>query len=261
VLRLVETCERLGQPEKARAGLERVHQDQPESVEVRNLLWKLYETVGATKELASMLIIDALRVEDLAERFALLRRSGELYLQSPDGVGMAIEPLEEALRLDQMSHETMVLLADAYIATGTLDKASVLLTNAIDTLKRRGPQLADLQHRMARLMAAEGNKDGQLQWLNAALETNKRDGIIAAELAELAMDVGDHTTAQKALRVVTVSRRESSMSLATAFLYQAKIAAAKGEKRQAQMWARRALTEEPDHQAAAEYLRELEEGS
>lgn len=257
VRRLVNACERLERPEDSRTGLERVHEDQPEDTDVRNLLWKLYEQIGATRELASMYIVEALRVEEPEERYGMLRRAGELYLQTREGIPMAVEPLEEALRIKPADHETIVLLVDAYIASQSLERAQELLEQTIAGINRRGPQLAELQHRMARIAGVLGDRNTQLQWLNAALDSNKRDGYVAADLAEIAMELGDHTVALKALRVVTVSRRESPLSLAMAFLYQAQIAMAKGEKRQAQMWARRALSEDAELEAAVQFLDEL----
>lgn len=257
VRRLVKACEKLEKPEDARSGLERVHEDQSENTEVRDLLWKLYEQIGATRELASMYIVEALRVEDLEQRYAMLRRAGELYLQTREGIPSAVEPLEEALRIKPSDHETILLLIDAYIASQSLEKAQELLEQTIAGINRRGPQLAELQHRMARIAGVLGDQNTQLQWLNAALDSNKRDGYIAADLAELAMELGDHTVALKALRVVTVSRRESPLSLAMAFLYQAQIALAKGEERQAQMWARRALSEDTKLEAAIKFLEEM----
>jgi len=72
------------------------------------------------------------------------------------------------------------------------------------------------------------------------------------------MEQGELDTAFKALRVLTVSRRESPMSLAMAFLLQAKIAHRKGEGRQGLMWARKALSEDKDLVEAAEFLKEIE---
>lgn len=259
VLQLADAYTQLEQPEAAQASLEAVFKSQPEATAVRDRLWALYEQIGATAKLAELLVLDAIKVEEMEERFALLRRAGDLYLQTEGGAAMAVEPLEEAFRLKPDDHDTLIALIDAYIGGGFLQEAQQLLEQAIAAVgNRRGPKPAGLQHRMARLAAAAGDRETQLQWLNVALDSNKRDGDVAAEAAELAMELGDYEAALKALRVVTVSRRESPMSLAKAFYYQAKIAHFKDEDRQAQMWARRALSEDKDYQEAIDFLNELE---
>lgn len=258
VLRLADAWARIEQPGQAQAALEAVNQAQPDSSEVRERLWSLYEEIGATEKLASLLVADAIKIEDAEERFNLLRRAGDLYLKSEESRHMAIDPLEEALRLKPGDHDTLILLADACIASQQFEKAQAILEAAIAEVgNRRGPKPAELQSRMAALAEAADDKHSQMHWLNVALDSNKRDGQVAADLAELCMELGEHEVALKALRVLTVSRRESSMSLARAFFYQAKIAHSKGESRQAQMWARRALSEDPELTEAEDFLKEI----
>jgi Tfp pilus assembly protein PilF len=113
---------------------------------------------------------------------------------------------------------------------------------------------------MARLAAAAGDPGLQLQWLNAAMDSDKSNGHIAAELAQLAMQIGDHDTALNALRVVTLNKTDGPMSRAMAFLLQARIAHERGEARRALLWARKARSEDPELTEADEFLRQIGEG-
>lgn len=256
VLKLNDAWTRLEQPERARAGLERVYSDQPHVVEVRDRLWDLYEELGANQELATMLVAEALATEDEAEKFQQLRRAGNLYLNSgPDGVEHAIAPLEEAVRINPDDHETVVLLVDAYIATERYAQAGKHLEQAIAARgSRRSRQLAELQHRMARLAGIADDRALQLQWLNVAFDSDRRNGEVVSDLAELAMELGELDLALSALRVITVSKVESPLSRARAFLMQAQIAHQRGETRRALMWAHRAHEEDPDLVEASEFL-------
>lgn len=259
VLRLADACDRLENAAGARAGLERVHQDQPQVREVRDRLWALYEHIGAKRELATMLLAEALANEDEEEKFEQLQKAGNLFLESgDDGVEQAIAPLEEAVRIKPDDHPTNVLLVDAYTSTNRFAEAGKLLEQAIAAKgSRRSPQLAELQHRMARLAAVAGDKRLQLQWLNVAFDSDRRNGQIVADLASLAMELGEHDLALSALRVVTVSKVESPLSRARAFLMQAQIANQRGEGRRAMMWAHRAHEEDPELVEAAELLEQL----
>ena len=98
-----------------------------------------------------------------------------------------------------------------------------------------------------------------MQWLQAAIESDKNNGQIASELSMLSMELGDLDTALSALRAVTLAKTQGEMSRAMAFLYQARIAHDRGEARRALLWARKAKSEDPDLQAASDFLAELGE--
>ena len=125
-----------------------------------------------------MLLEQARKVEDPEERFGLLLRSGELFCRNSTSAPMAVSPLEAAHQIKPDDHDTVVALADAYLAAGQHEKAHLLLDEAItSTGNRRGPRSADLQVRMAKLAEVAGDRQTQLHWLNVALESNKRDAV------------------------------------------------------------------------------------
>jgi lipopolysaccharide biosynthesis regulator YciM len=110
---------------------------------------------------------------------------------------------------------------------------------------------------MSRLAAVAGDKPLEFQWLSVAFDSDRRNGHIVADLAQLAMDLGELDAALAALRVVTVSKVDSPLSRARAFLMQAQIANQKGESRRAVMWAHRAREEDPDLLEASELIEQL----
>jgi tetratricopeptide (TPR) repeat protein len=259
-LRLAHAWTEAGDPSAARAGLEHVARVQPENLVIRNRLRDLYEQAGAHAELGHLLMADVAGANDEEERYELLRRAGDMFLRAGDGEA-AITPLEQAVQLKPDDHGAVLLLVDGYIAGQRYADAGQMLEQAIaNHTRRRSPELAQLQSRMARLAAAAGDPGLQLQWLNAAMDSDKSNGHIAAELAQLAMQIGDHDTALNALRVVTLNKTDGPMSRAMAFLLQARIAHERGEARRALLWARKARSEDPELTEADEFLRQIGEG-
>ena len=147
---------------------------------------------------------------------------------------------------------------DALIDANRHADAGLLLERVFGSQpKRRTPELSQLQHRMARLARAAGDRTLDLQWMVASLECDKNNVDVAAELAHLAMELEDHETALNALRAITLARTEGPMSRAMAFLWQARIAFQRGEARRAILWARKARQEDPNLAEAEVFLREL----
>ncbi len=258
-LLLADACAAAGEAAGARTGLEVACRDQPGNAELSDRLMKLYEDLGAYREVAEMLTqMAAQATED--HRAPLYLRAGQLFVESVGDAEAAIEPLQAALTLQPEDNQIKLLLADALTASRHIAEAGKLLEEAISNFpKRRSPELSQLQHRMARLARMVEDRDVEQQWLQAALDSDKNNVAAAGELARLAMDLGQYDAALGALRVVTLSRDEGPMSRAMAFLLQAQIAQHRGESRRALLWARKAHSEDPTLTEAEDFLRELGE--
>ncbi len=257
---LSEAAEATGDVDAAREALERVHRAQPEHIGVIARLGELYERMGAHRDLAGLLLVEANALPDAAARFELYRRAGRIYIENVGDLDAALPALEAAQQLRPDDHVATLLLIDAYTQVGQHADAGQLIEQAIaNHPKRRSPELSQLQHRMARLARVSGDQQLDLQWMNASLECDKNNMEVAAELAELAMHLGDHETALNALRAITLSKVDGPMSRAMAFLLQARIAFARGEARRALLWARKAKSEDPQLREATDFLRELGE--
>jgi lipopolysaccharide biosynthesis regulator YciM len=258
-LLLADSSERAGVPQYAKEGLEYVCSVQPGVAALVERLRALYEAIGAFRELADMLLADVEGAEE-EERFELFRRAGRLLIDGLGDANAAIPALEAAAHLRPDDHETTVFLADAYMAHDRHADAGAMLEAAIGRhTRRRTPELAELQHRMAKLATAAEERVLAMQWLQAAIESDKNNGQVATELSLLSMELGDLDTALSALRAVTLAKTPGSMSRAMAFLYQARIAHDRGEARRALLWARKAKSEDPDLQEATDFLAELGE--
>ncbi len=261
-LLLADSCDAAGMGAESRSGLEYVHGLQPESAEVRERLKALYDAIGANRELANMLLAEAATIgeSDPEQAFVLSRQAGKILIEREGDAEAALPALAQAAEAKPDDHETLVLLADGYIGAQYFSEAGELLEHAIQNHpKRRSPELSELQERMANLALAAGDKNLEMQWLDAAVESDKNNMSAAARVARIAYDLGELDVALGALRAITLSKEDGPMSKAQAFLMQARIAHQRGEGRRALLWARKAKSEDPDLAEANEFLAELGE--
>jgi tetratricopeptide (TPR) repeat protein len=258
-LRLYDAATRAGDPASARSGLERVFADQPTQKPIRDALRAMYESTESFAELANLLVADAAELSGDA-RFETLRRVGDILVHRVGDYAGAVQPIREALAIREDDGDTIVLLADAYMGSDALAEAVELLNDAINQKgRKRSPALAGMQLRMARIAGLSGDAQTQMEWLKVALDTDKGNNVIAAELAELAISVGDDATAMNALKVVTLQKTPGPMSKAVAFLRQAQIANRQGDHQKAVLWARRARIEDSELAEAEQFLASIGE--
>jgi tetratricopeptide (TPR) repeat protein len=257
--RLAEAAEKCGMEQIAQQGLEYVHQLQPEVTAIRDLLRRMYEKAGSYRELAGLLLADAEHATDDDTRYQCYRQAADLLVNKLGDTEAAVVPAQRARELKPDDHETVLLVGDVLIASGQIREAVELLMPAIDGHKRRSPELAALQYRMARAAGATGDRDTQLAWLKRAFDVDRKDGNIAAELAQLATELGDYELALKPLRAITLSDSPGPITRVMALLWEAKIEHARGNKAKAELWAKKALREDPSFAEAEEFLSQLAE--
>jgi tetratricopeptide (TPR) repeat protein len=254
-------CERAGQPADAIPGLEEVASQQPENLFLLETLMRLYEVAHEHRKLAMMLLDLAEKTADPQQRFAHFTRATG-FLVKENETDAALDSIQQALALQPTSREARLVLVDVYLAAGRHDEADELLRTLATAFGRdaASPDLAAVQHKMAWLAKARGDQRGHLEWLKRALDSNRKNGEIAAELADLAEELGERDLAIKALRAVTLLPVPTpAMSAAVAYLRQARIALRGGDNSRAIIFARRALQEEPELEPAQELLREIGE--
>jgi len=251
-----DACEKLGAADDARRGLERAHGYDPAHAVVRSRLRALYERTRAHRELADLLEVEAQVTVDDAARFDLLREIGRLRLDAgmPEA---AVEPLRGAFQLRPDDASVQRQLVDALVAAGRSPEAAPILEGAIAAHGgRRSRELADLQHRMARLVAAH-DPAAELKWLVAAFQSFPRCEAIATDLADVATRHQQYELALRAWRA-TISIADGMPALrATAYVRQAQIARAQGDEPRAVFLARKAKSEGVEVVEATELLQQL----
>jgi len=255
-LRAAEASTRAGRPSDAVPVLELVHQHQPAASIVRDKLREVYDAAGEFRLLAGVLIADADHGSDPATRYANYKRAAELYLYLSDAASAEL-PAQRALELQPDDHGALMLNVDVLIQSGQLEAAGRTLEAAIAAQKKRTPELAVLQHRMGKVAAALGDRDGQLGWLKKAFDVDRKNSEVASDLARLATELEDWDLALKPLRAITLMDNPLPVTRPMALLWEAKIENARGNRAKAELWAKKALREDPAFSEAQQFLDEL----
>lgn len=258
-LKLAETCERAGRFGDARGGLERARLAAPTNQALRDKLERVYEETGATRELAELYLADAHATLDVGGKFALLVKGSTLLLSQGQELDVAVAALEEARALRPSDLDCVAILADAYTHSGRLPQAQEVLQTCIASFKgRRSRELSALYHRLARVAEATGDKTSELSHLTSALDMDAQNGVVASELAYLAMELSSWDVATRALRTITMLKTAAPLPRAQAYHHLGEIARHQGDARKAIMLLRRALDEDASLTAARALLEELE---
>ncbi|MEZ4365043.1 MAG: tetratricopeptide repeat protein [Kofleriaceae bacterium] len=256
-MRAADAAAKAGRPADAIPVLEVVHGAQPGVDEVRAKLREFYELGGAHRELAGVLLADAEHGADPLDRFNNYKRAAELLLYQVGDAASAAAAAERALELSPEDFGVTMLNVDVLLGLGQTDQAATVLEAAIAAQKKRTPELAVLQQRMGRISAAAGDRDGQLGWLKKAFDVDRKNGEIAAELAQIATETGDYELALKPLRAISLMENPQPVTRPMALLWEAKIEHARGNRAKAELWAKKALREDPGFGEAQQFLDEL----
>jgi tetratricopeptide (TPR) repeat protein len=144
--------------------------------------------------------------------------------------------------------ECILLLADAYTVAGRTADAVELVNLAIASHKgKRSRELAALYHRLARVAHSLGERSNELTWLASALDMDAQNGLVAAELASVALEERHLDLATRALRAITLLKEPASSSLSKALAYQklGEIAREQGDVKRAVLLLKRAIDDDP----------------
>ena len=258
-IRMYKAAEQLGAPEHSKSTLEHVFRIQPERTLIREYLRGVYTEQDNRRELAELLLVDAEQTDEPDDQYKNYMDAANILVNEIGDAEAALPAVEKAQALRPDDHSTVLLLADVYASSGHIDDALAILEPAIAGHKKRSPELASLQYRMAKVFAYTGETDSQLVWLKKAFDVDRKDGAIAAELAQLATEIGDFDLALKPLRAITLMDSPGPVTRVMALLWEAKIENARGNKAKAELWAKKALREDPEFEEAQEFLTELSE--
>lgn len=265
-MRLADACEQLGRPEEARAGLERALEVDRRRPDLRQRLQAVYGAIGAVRELSEMLLEDAQNAKDAGEKRRLLLRAGELLLSTEGQAEAAVRILEMVREQDPDNIDAVVLLSRAYAAAQRNDDALALLTHVTEAHKgRRIKALGQVFQEIAHLHLQDGFLSDALAALARAFELDPKNGKLAMQLGTQALEIDEDEIAQKAFRGIAIMKAPEAGSTdgattemkADANYYLATLAKKAGDPRKAKVLASKALSENPDHEAARALLAEL----
>ena len=265
-LRLADACEQLGRPEDARAGLERALAVDRRRPDVRLRLQNVYGAMGAVLELSELLLEDAQNAKDPSEQKRLWLRAGELLLATEGQAAAAVSILERVREQDPDNIDAVVQLSRAYGQSQRSDDALALLTSVAEAYKgRRVKALGQVFQEIANLHLQDGFLSDALAALTRAFELDPKNGKLAMQLGTQALEIDEDETAQRAFRGIAIMKAPEPGSndgattemKADANYYLAALARKAGDPRKAKVLATKALSENPDHEAARALLSEL----
>jgi predicted Zn-dependent protease len=236
--RAAAIAERLGRPAEASGSLELALAANAGHAGLVKRLVELYERTKQTRTLALLLLDQAPHSQDDGERFERLSRAGALFMELGEATS-ATMALNDALMVRPNDQATTLLLSDAYLKAGALQDAASLLKPLITAHKgKASPALAVLYGQLARIAATAGDAKSELHALSRAVDADRKNGTLAAQLADRAEAAGDDELLVKALRTITLHPGNGPMSMAMALLRQARLAQRQGDKNRAMLFAK-----------------------
>jgi tetratricopeptide (TPR) repeat protein len=123
---------------------------------------------------------------------------------------------------------------------------------------RRNKDLAGVYHRLAMIERDRGDHASEMTALASALDMDAQNGVVASDLATVAMHLGNLDVATKALRAVTMLRNPAPLPRALAYQHLGEIAQMQGDTTRAVMLLKRAVDEDSSLTRARELLAELQ---
>lgn len=236
--------ERVKDRDEAAHALARAVALRPDNQRAQERLRKLYESMGAYKELVGLLRWRLRTTPDTSDAAALHLELAELLEQQFLAVGEAVQHLEQVLHLDPTSVGAGDRLIQLYLRAGAWGRAAELITFELDRLDpaKHRTRVAELHRRLAEI-ESEQNHDvaAAARHLQAALKV-----------------VPDDIEALRAFGVLYLSSGKATddgVSKASDIFYKAaELARRRGDQTHALKLLRRALNLTPDHQQASAAL-------
>src|SRR5262249_48882229 len=99
---------------------------------------------------------------------------------------------------------------------------------------------------------------GELQSLTTALDMDSQNGVVASELAHVAIELGNYELATRALRTVTMLKVPAPLPKALAYQHLGAITGAESGSKKAQILLERAIDDDPTLQSARDLLDALQ---
>jgi tetratricopeptide (TPR) repeat protein len=237
---------------------------------IRQRLLALYEQEGAWAELADLITGDARAAEAPADQVRLYQRAASIHMEKRDDPASAADLLERASELAPSDRDLLLVLCDAYSASGRGKQAIEALQKIVDSYGgRRSKELATIHHRLAKAHVADGNKEQALAELDLAFKIDpgsvavlKDLGLLSLELAktsEAAAQTGHLDRAQKTFRALLLQKLDgaSPITKGEVFYYLGELSHRQGDDKKAIQMLERALDNERDLAPAKELLAKL----
>ncbi|WP_437935552.1 tetratricopeptide repeat protein [Sorangium sp. So ce341] len=208
-LRLADAYLAAGEPDRARAALERAVPRAAQPAPLRERLAYLYRASGAWGALAELIAGDAARADEAPARLSLLREAADLYLARASAPAAAIPLFDEAIVLAPDDLSLRLARSRALSAAGRTDDATAALRAIVaDFGSRRPKERAFVHYELARVALAAGDRARAMAEFDLALRVDPAHPDALHGLAGLALEDGQLERAHRAYRaLLLVARR------------------------------------------------------
>src|SRR5450432_810002 len=198
-----------------------------------------------------MSLDEARSAPDDETRHALLVRGASVLLKHEVDPEVAFAAMTEARMIKPADIETAGLLADALLSLGRHDDAAEQLRAVLAAHKgKRVRDLSMIHYRLALIERARGDRKTEISWLSSGLDMDGQNGVVATELAEVAIELGQMDAATKGLRAITMMKTQAPMPRALAYQRLGEIAHSQGDVKKAILLVKRATDEDPNLESA-----------
>lgn len=265
-LRLADVRLKLDQLDGVEEALKQAIALVPPGRDVRPRLLSAFERRKKWLELAALLAEEAGLAQAEGsptanvEAVKLLRRAAEIHLTERSAPADAIPVLEKATEVMPEDRELLLLLCDAYTASGREQDATVVLERIIASFgTKRTKELSVYHHKLGNALAQLGKKDVAIAQLDLAFKIDPGSISVLRDLGVLALDTDDLERAQKTFRALLLQRLDanSGISKGEVFFYLGDISHRQGDAAKAKQMLERALENEPELERAKVLLASL----
>jgi tetratricopeptide (TPR) repeat protein len=270
-IRLADMFSEVGDDEGVGRALEQGLKADQGHEELRDRLRSYYEKRGAWTEYAEMLTWDADHSEDDKEKVVLLRKAAHVHQVKRKDPSFAADLLVRASELAPDDRDLLLLLCDAYSASGRAKQSVEVLEKIVESYGgRRSKDLATIHHRLAKAHLADGDKVKGLEELEVAFKIDpgsvpvlRELGVLSLELAEAAAETKDREAyldrAQKTFRALLLQRLDDSSPITKAevFYYLGATSHKQGDDKKALQMLERALDNDKELEMAKSLLEKL----
>lgn len=227
----------LSSVDQMRARLEAAYETHPESAWLADALEQLYTSSGEHTVLAALLHARAEAASDEEASARLFRKAGRLFQEAED-LDRAAAAYGRAYATNPDDVELARWLATHHIRSERPSEAEEVLDEAMERLgAKRSPALGQLQYLKSRAVAAQGQIEARLEWLQKALATDRNQPRVIAEIADVAEAMEDWNLATRMLRELAKGNLENApVSAAEACRRQAEIWSKLGDEMKANFW-------------------------
>lgn len=270
-LRLADLFGEIEDAEGVRRALEQGLKADEAHQDLRDRLRTLYEKEGAWAEFAEMITWDADHAEEDKEKISLLRKAADVHQHKREDPAMAADLLVRATELAPEDRDLLLLLCDAYSASGRGKQSVEVLEKIVESYGgRRSKDLAVIHHRLAKAHLADGDKPKGLEELDIAFKIDPGSVAVLRELGILALELADESSddeekkayidrAQKTFRALLLQRLDetSPITKAEVFFYLGQTSHKQGDDKKAIQMLERALDNDKELEKARTLLDEL----